>query len=309
MRGLCAALVVSFLPGICLAQPAAAPAQELRADKLWPDIPKSVPLWANGAPGFEARKDEPETITTRAEPENNITFPIVSNIHNPSLTPFLPEPGKETGAAVVIAPGGGHRFLTVDREGYDLAKILAKNGIAGFVLKYRLARDTNSPYNVQTHAGQDGQRAIRLIRSRAAEWKVDPARIGIIGFSAGGEVVNMTTFTPGAGDSNASDPIDKLSGAPNFVSMVYSGPLGIPETIPAGSPPAFLLAAFNDTRPTTSLLNLALKYQTARIPVEIHIYSDGGHGFGVRQDRDLGVTSWADRFVAWMKDQKMLVKK
>lgn len=303
VKALCAALVLACAPGLGMAQPAA---EELSAAKLWPNYPKAVPLWEKGAPGFEARKDEPEKITTRAEPENNITFPIVSNIHNPSLTPFLPEAGKETGVAVIIAPGGAHRFLTVDREGYDLAKMLAQHGVAAFVLKYRLANEQGSVYTAKVHSREDGQRSVRLIRSKAAEWKVNPAKVGIIGFSAGGEVVNNTVYQPGEGDANAADPIDRLNGIPNFQSLVYSGIRDVPETLPATTPPVFLLAAYNDRGPTNSLLQMAARCRAANVPMEIHIYTVGGHGFGVRQDRDMSINNWPDRFVAFLKDQKIL---
>src|SRR3954462_11371270 len=155
--------------------------------------PASIPLWPNGAPDSEARKDEPEQISWRQEPD--IVFPVVFNIHNPSITPFLPAKEKATGCAVVIAPGGGHMQHTIDREGYDLGKYLAERGIAAFVLKYRLARDAANlatgaaqPYKIEVHALADGNRAVRLVRARAAEWGIKPDRIGIMGFSAGGEV-------------------------------------------------------------------------------------------------------------------------
>jgi acetyl esterase/lipase len=138
--------------------------------------PPSFPLWAGGAPGYEGRRNDPERVDWRQEPD--ITFPVTFNIHNPSLTPFLPDPGKATGAAVIVAPGGGDMFLTMDREGYDAGRWLADHGVAAFVLKYRLARDRagNSPYTVNGEALADTLRAIRTVRSRAAEWGVDPAR-------------------------------------------------------------------------------------------------------------------------------------
>ena len=188
--------------------------------------PPSIALWPDGAPGSEARKAEPEKLAWREEPENNITFPILFNIHNPSVTPFLPEAGKATGAAVIIAPGGGHMFLTIDREGYDMAKYMADHGVAAFVLKYRLARDQagNSPYKVEVDAFADAKRSMRLVRSRAAEWGVDPKRIGFLGFSAGGQLAGLIGTKFDAGDAKAADPIDQISCRPDFLGLIYGGP-------------------------------------------------------------------------------------
>src|SRR5262245_54719720 len=135
-----------------------------------PAHPAAIPLWPDGAPGSEARKNEPEEVSWRQEPD--IIFPVISNLHNPSLTPHPPSKDKATGCAVIIAPGGGHMQLTVDREGYDLAKWFADHGIAAFVLKYRLARDgstpagTPQPYKLDQEPRADALRAVRLIRSR-----------------------------------------------------------------------------------------------------------------------------------------------
>src|SRR5215472_78686 len=160
-----------------------------------------IPLWPNGAPGFEDRRNEPEQAKDY----------WVRNIHNPSLTVFLPPKEKANGAAVLICPGGGHRELVFKAEGVEPARYLNNLGVAAFVLKYRLARETNSPYSLRTHPRQDVQRAMRVIRSRAAEWSLDPKRIGVMGFSAGGEVAAMLVYSPSAGDDTATDPVDRLS--------------------------------------------------------------------------------------------------
>ena len=165
------------------------------------DEPQEIPLWPNGAPGFEiaARRGRPLAKDY-----------WVRNIHNPSITAFLPPKEKATGAAVVICPGGGHRLLVFNAEGVEPARYLNSIGVAAFALKYRLGREQGSPYSIQKHAREDGQRAMRLVRSRAAEWNIDPNRVGIMGFSAGGEVVSMVAYGPGQGDPNAADPIDRL---------------------------------------------------------------------------------------------------
>src|SRR6185437_13078682 len=146
------------------------------APLLGQEQPRQIPLWPNGAPGFENRRGEPELAKDY----------WVRNIHNPSITVYLPPKEKATGAAVVICPGGGHRLLVFKAEGDDPARYLNSLGIAAFVLKYRLAREEGSPYSLEKHPREDGQRAMRLVRSRAQEWGLDPNRIGIMGFSVGG---------------------------------------------------------------------------------------------------------------------------
>ncbi|MHB8208768.1 alpha/beta hydrolase, partial [Mucilaginibacter sp.] len=163
--------------------------------------PTVIPLWPKGAPGFESRRNEPEQAKDY----------WVKNINNPSLTVFLPPKGKANGASVVICPGGGHRLLVWTAEGLDPAKYLSSLGITVFVLKYRLAKDTLSPYKVEVHARQDGLRAMRLVRSKATEYGLDTNRIGLMGFSAGGEVVDMVAFGPNKADAKAADPIDRES--------------------------------------------------------------------------------------------------
>jgi endo-1,4-beta-xylanase len=272
--------------------------------------PPSIVLWPNGAPGSEARKNEPETLAWREEPENNIVFPILFNIHNPSIVPFIPEAGKATGAAVIIAPGGGHMFLTIDREGYDLAKWLADRGVAAFVLKYRLARDQagNSPYKVDVDALADAKRSMRMVRSRAAEWGIDPNRIGFLGFSAGGEVAGLLATRFDAGDPKASDPIEKTNCRPDFNGFIYGGPYRV-ATLPPNMAPSFLLCAFNDPGNANNEANLFLKLKAANVQTELHIYSTGGHGFGVRNDRGYAVETWPSRLQDWMKDIGMLKAK
>src|SRR5580700_6765748 len=143
----------------------------------------SVPLWANGAPGSEGMAGKQELIIP-AKPGDSTHL---SNIHNPSLLVYLPPKDKATGAAMIVAPGGGHRFLSIDTEGTNVAEWLNSIGVAAFVLKYRLAREEGSPYKVEVDPYADAQRSIRMIRARANEWGVDTARVGIMGFSAGGE--------------------------------------------------------------------------------------------------------------------------
>ncbi len=255
-----------------------------------------IPLWKNGAPGFEDRKDEPEEAKDW----------WVKNIHNPSLTVFLAPEEKRTGAAVVICPGGGHRLLVAGAEGNEAAAYFNELGVDAFVLKYRLGREENSPYRIDVHAKQDGQRAMRWVRHHADKLSIDSERIGIVGFSAGGEVVSMVAYGEHEGDRNAADKIDQSSCKPNFQVMIYAGPLGIPETIPAGSAPAFLLVA-NDDGAAKVTLELAMKLREAKVPMEIHVFSQGGHAFNMGNRSELrSIKRWRDRMGDWLADSGWL---
>src|ERR1700743_2498928 len=150
--------------------------------------PQEILLWPKGAPGSEG-KTAPQK--TRISDQGDI---VISSVHKPSITPYLPAAGKATGVAVIVAPGGGHSELWISHEGYSPAKWLQAHGIAAFVLKYRLARDTNSTYTVDKDEVADIQRAIRLVRSRAKEWGIDTAKIGVMGFSAGGELAGLAAM-------------------------------------------------------------------------------------------------------------------
>src|SRR6187455_1948303 len=192
--------------------------------------PQVIPLWEKGAPGFEDRRSEPELAKDY----------WVRNIHSPSITVFPAPKEKANGAAVLIVPGGGHRELVFKAEGVEPANYLNGLGITCFVLKHRLARETNSPYSLQIHPRQDAQRAMRVIRSRASEWNLDTNRIGVLGFSAGGEVVALLVYSSTSGDANSPDPIERETCRANFQVSIYPGPLGVPTgEIPADAPPAF----------------------------------------------------------------------
>ena len=158
-----------------------------------------LPLWPKGAPGSEGKTQPELVVTNRGNGERR-----VFQIHNPSITPFLPDTAKAPLTAVIVMPGGGHRELQYDPEGIFVARALAEHGIAAFVLKYRLARETNSTYKVQEHAVADAQRAIRTVRANAAKWNIDPNKIGAVGFSAGGELVNSASLNFDAGKADGA---------------------------------------------------------------------------------------------------------
>jgi acetyl esterase/lipase len=252
-----------------------------------------VSLWPNGAPGSESRRDEAEVAQDY----------WVKNVQDPSVSVFLPPPEKATGAAAVVVPGGGHRLLVYKAEGEEPAEFLAGLGIAAFALKYRLAREEGSRYTIEGDARADVYRAIRTVRSRAAEWRVDPARVGVMGFSAGGELAGMVAFGAGAGDSGAKDPVDRLSGRPDFAIFVYPGPLAVPAAFPPNAPPAFLVTASDDPCCAVPTLRLLQQYRDAGVPVEAHVPAKGGHGFNMGQRSQLrSVNTWPERLADWLLD-------
>ena len=277
--------------GFVLLLPVSGTAQEAKnGGELTPPV---VPLWENGAPGFEDRKDEPEIEEGWS----------IRNIHNPSLTVFLPEKENANGVGIIVVPGGGLRKLGFQGGGVEPAKWLAENGYAAFVLKYRLSREPGLPYKFEEHVRQDGQRAVRVVRAKASEWGVDPQKIGMLGFSAGGEVVSVTCYTNGKGDSEAEDPVDRLEAKPNFQMLVYPGPVGIPSKLPTDSPPAFMAIAADDNH-TTVLLNLMQRFREIGVDYEAHIYARGGHGFGMgKRSKRKSIQHWPERLLDWLQDE------
>ncbi|MEO7975986.1 alpha/beta hydrolase [Flavobacterium sp.] len=254
-------------------------------------------LWENGAPGFENRKNEPEQAQDW----------WVRNIHNPSITAYFPE--KPNGLAVLICPGGGHENLVFNSEGKDAAEFLNSIGITAFVLKYRLARTKNSPYKLETHVRQDAERAMRLIRSKATEFKIDASRIGAMGFSAGGEVVALIAYNSNNVLKNTSDAIDKINSQPNFQILVYPGPLFIPKEIKDDAPPAFLVAANDDSCCSGPIVELLNGYRKANVPVEMHLYSKGGHAFNMgKRAKTNSLKTWSQRLTDWFEDNNYFVK-
>ena len=260
-----------------------------------------IPLWANGAPGSEGK-----TAREVIEPPNaEHGYLKVTGIHDPSVTVYLPSAETATGAAMVIAPGGAHRFLNFDREGTNVAGYLNSIGVAGFVLKYRLAREPGSTYTVEGDALVDAQRAVRLIRSRADEWRIDPHRVGIMGFSAGGEVAALAATRFDAGKPDAADAVGRMSSRPDFDALIYPGIRANTYTIPKDMPPTFLLCADNDKGPSNAIAALYPMLKAAGIQTEVHVYATGGHGFGINPEtksQSPVAKTWQLRLGDWLRD-------
>jgi endo-1,4-beta-xylanase len=255
---------------------------------------REIPLWTADAPGSEGRSGT-EVMRVTAAGEH-----VVSAVHRPSVTPWLPVHGD--GSAVLVIPGGGHRELWMDHEGHHAARWLAARGTAAFVLKYRLARETNSPYRIQEHALADARRAVRMMRARAKEWGIDPGRVGALGFSAGGELAWLASAGVDPGHPGAIDPVDRLSSRPDFIGLVYPGRTGDIQPT-THSAPAFLACAQDDRKDIgEGLAEAYLRYRRAGVPAELHVFATGGHGFGVRATNARPSGRWLERFEDWMID-------
>jgi len=264
------------------------------------DEQKEILLWPKGAPGSEG-KTGIEKIRIAETGDH-----VVSNIHNPSITPYIPSPEKATGAAIIIAPGGGHRELWIDHEGYNVARFLSEKGVAAFVLKYRLSKEENSTYTIDSHELGDMKRAIRVVKNRAKEWGIDTARVGVMGFSAGGEVAALSAMRFDKGNPSATDIIDRENSRPAFQVLVYPGGSDRFE-VAKNSPPLFLLGGYGDRADIAEgLAKVYIKYKQAGIPAELHIYSGAGHGFGLRQNNSGAVAGWPQRLTEWLGDSGFL---
>lgn len=256
--------------------------------------PEQVPLWPEGAPGAHARRHEPEVAKDW----------WVANIHHPSLTVFRPRPQRATGAAIIVLPGGGHRQLVFGPEGVDPARFLAGHGLTAFVLKYRLACEPGSPYGLED-ARADTLRAVRWVRSHAQRFRIDAERVGVMGWSAGGELAAMVSYGDSAGSPDAPDPVDRASGRPNFLVAIY--PVrGIPTELPSEAPDAFFLAASDDTAAADTVSRLAELYRGAERSVELHLFARGGHGFNMGQRSDLrAIRTWPKRLSDWLETKQL----
>lgn len=247
----------------------------------------AIPIWPGPAPGSEHWTQREQTLPTT--PVGTVVLDVVT----PTITPYLPAPGTATGAGVIIAPGGGFVALAIQREGEEPARWLQAHGIAAFVLKYRTLEklgdgiprmdpDTGARYGIA-----DGIQALRVVRRHAAEWGLDPHRIGVLGFSAGGMVASGTVLQP---DSAAR---------PDFAAMIYGAPFGVMPPIPARLPPLFLAWARDDETAGDAMVRFDRALTEAGSPPETHIYRNGGHGFGL-QTQGTGSDYWIEDFHHWL---------
>ncbi len=257
---------------------------------------KVVTLWPAGSPTLK-NVDQKESVDYYKT--NTDWIERVTNVNNPSIELHLAPPDKANGSAIIIAAGGGNKVLWVGPEGLELANWLNSIGTSAFVLRYRL-----QPYSSAVDALSDTQRAVRIVRANAKEWGIDPAKIGMMGFSAGGEQTARLALHYDAGNSNAADAIEKVSDRPDFVVLVYPGWKEMDlSAVPRDGPPAFLTCAgIDDAASAKETVQFFDAWLDAKIPTELHIYGHGGHAGGIRPRKGIPFGMWQNRFVDWAVD-------
>lgn len=260
--------------------------------------PSAIALWPDGAPGSERRRAEHEIVEDS----------YVRNVHAPSLTVLRADQGHANGIGIVVVPGGGHRMLVWVNEGLAPARALNRFGVTAFVLKYRLAREPGSTYRIEPDAVADARRAVRWVRAHAAQYGVDPHRVGLMGFSAGGELVSMVADNPAPPEAGAPDAVDRQSARPDFQILIYPGPLGIPARSVTGAPPAFLAAGTLDACCAAPTLTLYQQLRGAGVSAELHLFADTDHGFNIAAHSErVSLQHWPDRLADWLSDGGWLV--
>lgn len=269
--------------------------------------PTTMPVWPGAAPG-EPAFNAPEKLDP---PHGKNPVARLTNVTVPTLTLYPAPEEKNTGAAVMVCPGGGYSILAMDLEGSEVAEWLNSIGVNAIVLKYRVPARKNLPRYLPPL--QDAQRAMSLIRKNAADWKIDPHRIGMLGFSAGG---NLTAIASTNYDKRAYTPlddVDTVSCRPDFAVLVYPAWLvnsskdGLIDEVKVTheTPPMFIVQATDDPIGPESSVFMYLGLKRAKVPVEMHLYAQGGHGFGLRPSEN-PCSTWPARCAEWMKRQGLL---
>lgn len=274
-------------------------------------------IWPKEPPDAQPVKG-PETMKTITDPLVAAGTPWVEidNVSQPTMTVYSPK-GKNTGVAVVVFPGGGYRVLAIDLQGTEICDWLTSKGITAVLLKYRVPTERVGPYRESPLALQDAQRVIGLVRFHAAKWHIDPHKVGVIGFSAGGHMVAAVSTHFDKRSYPVVDEADKESCRPDFAIAFYPGHLSnddknfqlnpnVPVT--SNTPPTFLLQAEDD--PVDSVNHSLVYYialKNAGIPVEMHLYAQGGHAFGVRRTK-FPITDWPQLVERWLETIRMTSK-
>lgn len=273
-----------------------------------PRGPLVVDVWPGPAPG-EPGPLPPETYL---DPQPG-GVKRLTNVSHPTLTVYRPAPDKDTGAAVVVCPGGGYNILAMDLEGDEVAAWLNSIGVTGIVLKYRVPRREGTPAaRKPIQPLMDVQRALRLVRSKAASWGVDPHRIGVLGFSAGGHLSAAASTRYEETVYPHADEVDELDARPDFAVLIYPG--GMEDRneadnpvarVTARTPPMFLAHAGDDKVSPMNSVGMYSALKQAGVPAELHVYAAGGHGFGLRPGPN-ACSTWPKRCEEWLKAMKIL---
>ena len=280
----------------------------------WQPAPGHVtlPLWPHGAPGATANQAT-EVDTTK--PTDNLIAgkPLVrlGNVSNPTLTVYSPK-GSEVRPAVVVFPGGGYQILAIDLEGTEVCDWLNSINVACVLVKYRVPN--SGPYPKSAAALEDAQRAVGMVREHAAEWHIDSNRVGVLGFSAGAHLSAALSTHFDKRLYDAVDAADQLSCRPDFAFIIYPGYLANAAANMAANadinptektPPTFIVQAEDDGVHVENATVYFLQLKGAKVPAELHIYAQGGHGYGLRRT-ELPVTTWPDAAKTWLQTIKVL---
>jgi acetyl esterase/lipase len=272
----------------------------------------TLPLWPGVAPGEPANM--PAEVDTTTAKDNLIAGrPLIrlGNVSKPTLTLYSPK-GKNTGAAVLVFPGGGYQILAIDLEGTEVCDWLNSRGITCVLVKYRVPN--TGPYPKSAAALQDAQRAMGMVREHAAEWHIDPNRIGVLGFSAGAHLAAALSTHFDQRLYGSVDAADQLSCRPDFAVIIYPGYLALenqnfapnPDVQPtANTPPTFLVQAEDDPVHVENAVVYFMQLKKAKVPAELHVYAQGGHGYGLRRTA-LPVTTWPETMEVWLHTIKVL---
>jgi acetyl esterase/lipase len=275
-----------------------------------------IELWPKGAPGEKGGIGEEKDLT---KPSDNLIAgkPVIrlGNVSKPTISIYRPPAGKDTGGAVLVCPGGGYHILAMDLEGTEVCEWLNSIGVTAMLLKYRVPKRAG----LERHAAplQDAQRAFGIIRHRAKQLGIDPKRIGVLGFSAGGHLAAALSASIEQRTYPAVDAADEVSCRPDFAIVIYPGYLTLkdegdkvaPEVkVSSNSPPAFLVMAQDDPVRVENAVFYFMALKQANVPSELHVYPAGGHGYGLRRTEHF-VTTWPDRAADWMRGRGLLERK
>ncbi len=265
----------------------------------------TLKLWPKGVPDATPPAGPEKNMTAKAPVTGGKPVTWLTNVSTPTITLYQPK-GKVTGVAVVVFPGGGYQILAIDLEGTEVCRWLNSIDVTCVLLKYRVPN--SGPYPKSAQALQDAQRAVGMVRARAAEWHIDPHRVGVLGFSAGGYLVAALSTHYDRRLYPAVDADDKQSCQPDFAVAIYpayltepDGTLNLTPAIPVTSetPPTFLLQTEDDPYHAESSIAYFIALKKAKVPAELHVYAKGGHGYGLRRTK-FPVTRWPELVENWL---------